>query len=130
MGLENLGMVLALPEASLSKEMRDLREDMLWLKMGSERFDSLSEQMSWRIVWFREVASKGQKVKILDRVDGEEEKEGDGYCEGKMVVRLGKTHGAMVRFGDAEDEDFKAVVEKVREVVEGALNDFPQLYHS
>ncbi|CAD6445354.1 8ad7835d-6f7e-4b73-9b34-45a7e0e1eebb [Sclerotinia trifoliorum] len=121
MGLENLDMMLALPETSLSKEMGGLRKEMLWLKMGSEGFDSLNEQMGWRIVWFREVASKGEKVKILDRVDGGEENKGDGYCEREMVVRLGKTHSAMVGFGDAEDEDFKAVVEKVREMVEGAL---------
>ncbi|APA12135.1 predicted protein [Sclerotinia sclerotiorum 1980 UF-70] len=121
MGLENLDVVLALPEASLSKEMGNLRKEMLWLKNGSEAFDSLSEQMNWVILWFREVASKGEKVKILDSVDVREEKKGEGYCEREMVVKLDKTHGAMVRFGDAEDEDFKAVVEKVRGMVGGAL---------
>lgn len=118
MGLENLSTVFALPEATLSSEMKELRKEMMWLKMGSERFDPVGEHLGWNIVWFREVGSEEQKVRHLDKLGGKEEKSEDGEGKLEVVVRLGKTHGAMVRFADVEDEDFIVVVEKIRNIVE------------
>ncbi|KAF7931123.1 uncharacterized protein EAE97_009332 [Botrytis byssoidea] len=119
MGLENLSMVLALPEATLSSEMQELRKEMIWLKMGSERFDPVCEHLGWNIVCFREVGSEEEKVRHSDGVGGKEEKSEDGEGKLEVVVRLGKTHGAMVRLADTEDEDFIVVVEKTRNIVEG-----------
>ncbi|KAF7946169.1 hypothetical protein EAE96_009172 [Botrytis aclada] len=118
MGLENLSSVLALPEATLSSEMQELRKEMLWLKMGSERFDPLGERLGWNIVWFREGGSEEEKVTHLNGVGGNEEMSEDEEGKLEVVVKLGKTHGAMVRFADVEDEDFKVVVEKTRNMVE------------
>ncbi|KAF7896518.1 hypothetical protein EAF00_006532 [Botryotinia globosa] len=119
MGLENLSMVLALPEATLSSEMQELRKEMIWLKMGSERFDPVCEHLGWDIVWFKEVGSEEEKVGHSDGMGGKEEKSEDGEGKLEVVVRLRKTHGAMVRFADTEDEDFIVVVEKTRNIVEG-----------
>ncbi|TGO63860.1 hypothetical protein BCON_0010g00250 [Botryotinia convoluta] len=118
MGLENLSTVLALPEATLSSEMKELRKEMMWLKMGSERFDPLGEHLGWNIVWFREVGSEEEKVGHSDGVGGNKEISEDREGKLEVVVKLGKTHGAMVRFADVEDEDFIVVVEKTRNMVE------------
>ncbi|KAF5868478.1 uncharacterized protein Bfra_012389 [Botrytis fragariae] len=118
MGLENLSTVLAMPEATLSSEMKELRKEMMWLKMGIERFDPLGEHLGWNIVWFREVGSEEEKVRHSDGVGGNEDLGEDGEGKLEVVVRLEKTHGAMVRFADVEDEDFIVVVEKTRNMVE------------
>ncbi|KAF7908091.1 uncharacterized protein EAF01_003846 [Botrytis porri] len=90
----------------------------MWLKMGSEKFDPLCEHLDWKIVWFKEVGSEAEKIRHLDGVGGNEEMSEDGEGKLQVVVRLGKMHGAMVRFADAEDEDFMVVVEKTRKIVE------------
>ncbi|TGO18774.1 hypothetical protein BPAE_0365g00060 [Botrytis paeoniae] len=118
MGLENLSTVLALPEATLSSEMKELRKEMMWLKMGSERFDPLGEHLGWNIVRFREVGSEEDKARHSDGVSGNEEISEDGEGKLEVVVKLKKTHGAMVRFADVEDEDFIVVVEKTKNMVE------------
>ncbi|KAA8571409.1 hypothetical protein EYC84_001412 [Monilinia fructicola] len=122
MGLESLGTVLALPEATLSDEMRELRKGILWLKMGSEAFEKLREHLGWKLAWFKEVKDKEGDIRVLGVVDEAGEKGWDRDGKGDMVVRLGKTHDAMIRFASAEDDDFKPVMKMAWTVFEGAAS--------
>lgn len=118
MGLENLNMVLGLQEATLTREMRALRNDMLWLKNGSEVFEREREHIGWRTVWFKEIGSEGQEAEVSEaRLGGDEGGAREGYGENEIEVRLAKTHSTMVKFADTGDEDFKVVVERMREVI-------------
>ncbi|KAB8300861.1 hypothetical protein EYC80_002789 [Monilinia laxa] len=121
MGLDALGTVLALPEATLSDEMRELRKGMLWLKMGGEGFERLCEYLGWKIVWFREVGDKEDTIRDLKCVDelGGKDKDADGKED--TVVRLEKTHDAMIKFASAEDDDFKLVVKVAWTVFQRAV---------
>ncbi|KAI9642694.1 hypothetical protein NHQ30_008425 [Ciborinia camelliae] len=104
-------MVSSLPEVSLSDEMGELRNGMLWLKIGSEGFESSCAHLRWRIVWFREIGAEGEKFRGLEEIDGRGEyEEGDVEIEGDTVATLEKTHGSIIRFAGAEEEDFKLVV--------------------
>jgi hypothetical protein len=119
MGFESLNVIETLSDDVLSAEMRSMRKEGMWLREGEEEFERLEKRKLWTVIWFREIADGGGKVQ--DRMeDGtrdeirkeEEERE-------SLVIRLGKTHGAMVRFANREDQDFLKVVECLRKIVQG-----------
>ncbi|KAM3072520.1 hypothetical protein ACMFMG_009316 [Clarireedia jacksonii] len=129
MGFESLSMVEGLPDDVLSEEMRELRREGLWLRKGAEEFEKLEKGKNWGVIWFREIGEGGGKVqagmegkgKIESGVEyGKVKEVGKEEEERKdVVIRLNKTHGAMVRFASRQDEDFRKVVKCLKRILEG-----------
>jgi hypothetical protein len=125
MGFESLNIIETLSDDLLSAEMRSMRKEGMWLREGEGEFEKLEKRKPWRVIWFREIADGGGKVQTgskdedmmevgtRDKISKEEE-----HRESR-VIRLGKTHGAMVRFANREDEDFRKVVECLKKIVQG-----------
>lgn len=93
---------------------------ILWLKMGGETFEKLSTHLRWMVVWFREV---GEEARRLGEADEHLENENAGIQggqrgRGEIIVRSEKTHGAIIRFEDPEDEESKRVIDMLKHVIE------------
>jgi hypothetical protein len=84
------------PMQGESEEMKQMRLDAEWLKERSKSYGNCSEHVRWVERWFLESADGVQK-----HVQDE-----DGDAE---TIRLSKTHSAMVKFPNGEDEDWKKV---------------------
>jgi hypothetical protein len=118
-------MIETLPDDVLNVEMRKMRKEGMWLRNGEEEFEKLEKRKAWRVIWFREIAEGGGKIpagtededRTEDGTRNELRKE-DEERESR-VIRLGKTHGAMVRFATRDDEDFRKVVRCLRDIVQG-----------
>ncbi|PQE09591.1 and NB-ARC domain-containing protein [Rutstroemia sp. NJR-2017a WRK4] len=125
MGFESLNMIETFSDDVLSPEMRSMRKEGMWLREGEEEFERLEKRKLWTVIWFREIADGGGKVQMKiqddDRIeDGtRDEIRKEQEDSESRVIRLGKTHGAMVRFADREDEDFRNVVECLKKIVRG-----------
>ncbi|PQE26743.1 and NB-ARC domain protein [Rutstroemia sp. NJR-2017a BVV2] len=125
MGFESLSMIETLPDDVLSGEMRKMRKEGMFLREGEEEFEKLEGRKAWRVLWFREIADGNGKEQARredeDKMEYGTRDEIRKEQEGResRLIRLGKTHGAMVRFADREDEDFRKVVECLRNIVQG-----------
>lgn len=84
---------------------------------------NLCTHLYWMVVWFREVGSEGEEARRLGEADEHLENENAGIQggqsgRGEIIVRSGKTHGAIIRFADPEDEESKRVIDMLRHVIE------------
>ncbi|KAH6669812.1 hypothetical protein B0J14DRAFT_565592 [Halenospora varia] len=86
-------------EEGMSDEMKRLRDEVLWLKESSEKFESESRERGWEVTYVLECSGD-----VVGTGEGR-----DVWEEGVRVVRSSKTHGKMVKFEGEEDRDWLAV---------------------
>lgn len=84
-----------------SDEMIKLWKDSEWLASKCDAYDRLvgSGEAVWKEGWFLELAEGGEAE--IGKAEGSDESGGK--------IRLGKTHGAMVKFPGEYDEDWEKV---------------------
>jgi hypothetical protein len=92
-----------------SEEIKKMRIDAEWLKEKCKGYEDCRTRGGWVERWFLESANEFQKP-----VQGE-----DRDAE---TIRLSKTHQAMARYPNGEDEDWK----KVERCLIGLSGNFEQ----
>lgn len=80
-----------------------MRKDVEWLQTVTSEYAKLEVAGGFQIVYFLESSHEEQKgSEYLNHEEEEQERQ-------KRMVGMGKTHGMMIRFPNAEDEDFRKV---------------------
>jgi hypothetical protein len=110
-GLKTLLAISSPEEAKESPQTLALRKDVEWLQVTTSEYAKLEAAGGFQIVYFLESAH-GEEPKDGENLSQEEEeKESQG-----RVIRMGKTHGMMIQFPNAKDEDFRKVEKYLKQI--------------
>jgi hypothetical protein len=90
-----------------SPAIATMKKDLRWLQDTSSEYEKLEKSGRFEIMYFLESAGESLESQETSRL---------GSAEGKFL-RMKKTHGRMIQFPDAEDEDFRKVEKCVKDMV-------------
>ncbi|CRG89088.1 Regulator of drug sensitivity 1 [Talaromyces islandicus] len=102
--------------SSLPGEMNEslqklaLTGDVEWLRMSTSEYDKLEVAGGFQVVYFLESPHGEQQDGKIHGYEGEEQN------RQSIVIRMGKTHGTMIRFPNAEDEEFRKAERRLVQV--------------
>jgi hypothetical protein len=109
---ENLVSTLA-DDTKDSLEMQQMKRDFRWMQESNTAYSEICGQFATK--WFVGSADGVPKVHLpelwvgkaeIEQIDARGEEDRRGYGEDD-VIYLGKTHGQMIRYPDANDADFR-----------------------
>lgn len=109
-GLKALLATSARKEIKETPQVSTLRKDVEWLQFVTSEFEKLEAIGGPQIVYFLE--SPYEEPKDGESLHHEEE---------DKIVRMGKSHGMMVRFPNAEDQDFQKVEKYLKKAAQPYL---------
>ncbi|KAE8555151.1 hypothetical protein TMatcc_005261 [Talaromyces marneffei ATCC 18224] len=90
--------VMSEPAAGLTA----MKEDLTWLQDAESRYNELEKKGEFEVTYFLE--SSGERHEAPE-------------AEQKKYTRMRKSHGMMIRFSGADDEDFYLVKERIQQMV-------------
>lgn len=93
----------AVPESS---SLTAMKKDLIWLQDAESRYNELEKKGQFEVTYFLESAGEDQEP-----TDSNQEK----------YIRLKKSHGMMIRFSGAEDEDFFLVNRYIQQIMSNSL---------
>jgi hypothetical protein len=85
-----------------------MKKDLTWLQDAESRYNALvlEEKDQFEVIYFLEIA-------------GERYESSEAQREG--CIRMRKSHGMMIKFSAADDEDFYLVKERIRQIMENHI---------
>uniref|UniRef100_A0A093V994 Protein SERAC1 n=1 Tax=Talaromyces marneffei PM1 TaxID=1077442 RepID=A0A093V994_TALMA len=90
--------VMSEPAAGLTA----MKEDLTWLQDAESRYNELEKKGEFEVTYFLE--SSGERHEAPE-------------AEQKKYTRMRKSHGMMIRFSGADDENFYLVKERIQQMV-------------
>lgn len=85
-----------------------MKKDLTWLQDAESRYNEMEEEGQFEVTYF------------LERAGGEHE---PTDVRQEKYIRMRKSHGMMVRFSSADDEDFCLVKERIQHILKNQITN-------
>ncbi|KAH8705867.1 hypothetical protein BGW36DRAFT_368293 [Talaromyces proteolyticus] len=95
-----------------SPQVAALRKEAEWLQTASSQFSAIEKQGEFKIVYFLESPTDGPMDSLSQNLQEQQEQQEQKI----LVIRMKKSHGMMIRFRNASDDDFRQVEKLITQI--------------